>query len=225
MSWHPLLYHWFVRPKWITKRYIHDHITNHIPLNDKYVLDFGSGTGANCCMCEPHMYLGIEPDSRRVQFAQRLYPRHRFETFDLKQIPVDKGQMDYILIISVLHHIDSSNISGYMREFQRILKQDGKIIVIEPYLFVKTTFSNRFMQWYDDGDYIRSEQEYINLFRDHFQCNVVKKFKKCFLYNEMFFSASPLQVETSSEYNSVYNSPSEFDHYEPIYFQHTHEDI
>jgi ubiquinone/menaquinone biosynthesis C-methylase UbiE len=112
-----------------------------------------------------------------------------------------------------------------MREFQRILKPDGKIIVIEPYLFVKTTFSNRFMQWYDDGDYIRSEQEYINLFRDHFQCNVVKKFKKCFLYNEMFFSASPLQVETSSEYNSVYNSPSEFDHYEPIYFQHTHEDV
>jgi ubiquinone/menaquinone biosynthesis C-methylase UbiE len=215
MRWHPRLYHWFVRPKWVTKRYIHDHITNHFPLNDKNVLDFGSGTGANCCMCEPHLYLGIEPDSHRVEFAKRLYPSHHFEKFDMKQIPVDKGQMDYILIISVLHHINSDHIRDYMREFRRVLKPDGKIIGIEPYFFEKTPISNLFMQLYDNGNYIRHEQEYIELFNAHFKWNVIKKFKKCFLYNEMFFSASPLQGDMLTQYVPVFMSPQESAHQPP----------
>jgi ubiquinone/menaquinone biosynthesis C-methylase UbiE len=103
-----------------------------------------------------------------------------------------------------------------MHEFRRILKPDGKIIVIEPYLFENTPLSNRFMQWYDDGNYIRTEREYIDLFGDHFQCNVVKRFKKCFLYN------SPLlQAETQPEFNSVFITLSGIAHADPDYIQRT----
>jgi cyclopropane fatty-acyl-phospholipid synthase-like methyltransferase len=42
----PRLYHSFIRPKWFTQKYIHDHITEHFQLENKKVLDFGSGTGA-----------------------------------------------------------------------------------------------------------------------------------------------------------------------------------
>jgi|GEM_PF-615913 len=189
----PRLYHWFVRPQWITKRYIHDHVQHHIPLEDKAVLDFGSGTGANCSICHSDRYLGIEPDRDRVILARRLYPNHKFEVFDEQKIPIDNSSIDYIFVIAVLHHIPDELIRRYLLEFERILKPDGKIIVMEPYLCMNRRFNNRFMNWYDDGKYIRSEHDYLNLFdAGRYECQVIKKFTKCFLYNEIFFTAVPV---------------------------------
>ncbi|MFD3260448.1 methyltransferase domain-containing protein [Paenibacillus lentus] len=186
----PRLYHWFIRPRWFTKKYIHDHINSYFQLNDKSVLDFGSGTGANCCVCQPELYLGLEPDIQRVNLAKRLYPDHSFMQFDRTQIPIQDQSIDYIFVVAVLHHLHDDQITSYLVEFERILKPGGQVIVMEPYLCNKAIFNNRFMQWYDDGDYIRSEDDYMNLFQaGRFKCQVLKKFTKCFLYNEIFFSA------------------------------------
>jgi len=188
----PRLYHWFVRPQWITKKYIHDHVRHHVPLEDKSVLDFGSGTGANCSICHSDRYLGIEPDRNRVFLARRLYPNHKFEVFDEQKIPIDNSSIDYIFVIAVLHHIPDELIQSYLLEFERILKPEGKIIVMEPYLCKERKLNNRFMIWYDDGKYIRSEHDYLDLFHaGRYECQVVKKFTKCFLYNEIFFTAVP----------------------------------
>ncbi|WP_148497762.1 class I SAM-dependent methyltransferase [Paenibacillus senegalensis] len=174
----------------MASKYIHDHINNHFQLDDKMVLDFGAGTGANCCICKPDYYLGIEPDARRVGLAQRLYPNHRFMIFDEKQIPAPDASIDYIFVIAVLHHLDDSQIKNYLLEFERVLKPGGKIIAIEPCLWDHTPFQNRFMNWYDDGKYIRKEEGYLNFFHEgQYHCQVLKKFTKCFVYNEILFSA------------------------------------
>lgn len=127
----PRLYHWFVRPKWLTKKYIHDHINGHFDLSDGNVLDFGAGTGANCTICKPESYLGIEPDAKRIGLAKKLYPNHRFIEFDTKRISVPDNSIDTILVIAVLHHIPDEQIKAYLREFERILKPNGKIVAIE----------------------------------------------------------------------------------------------
>lgn len=153
----PRLYHWFVRPRWFTRRYIHDHINSHYHLNDKTVLDFGAGTGG--------------PDVKRVNLAKRLYPNHKFMPFDHKRIPIPDQSMDYIFVVAVLHHIPDDQIKAYLSEFERILKPGGEVIVIEPYLGERTLFRNRFMKWYDDGEYIRNEEGYMNLFHaGRFEC-------------------------------------------------------
>lgn len=188
----PQMYHRFIRSKWFTKKYIHDHIQNNFQLDHKVILDFGSGTGANCCICNPELYIGIEPDIRRVGLARRLYPSHSFLPFDEKTIPVQDHTINYIFVIAVLHHLNDGQINNYLLEFERILKPNGQVIVMEPYLADKATFNNRFMNWYDDGEYIRNERDYLNLFHvRQYECQVVKKFTKCFLYNEVFFSAKP----------------------------------
>jgi SAM-dependent methyltransferase len=186
----PRLYDWFVRPKWLTKKYIHDHIMADFPLMNKDVLDFGCGTGANCGMFDPDRYLGIEPCSKRVSYAKRLYPNHRFQVFDEKEIPVPDHSLDYVFSIAVLHHIPDELINHYLQEFERVLKPDGTVIVMEPCLCENKPFNNRFMNWYDDGEYIREEEHYLRLFHDRqFECTVIKKFTKCFVYNEIFFKA------------------------------------
>ena len=145
-------------------------------------VDFGSWS----------FYLGIDPDARRIDYARRLYPRYKFHVFDGKALPIENETVDNLLIIAVLHHIPSEEIASYMKEFKRILKPTGTIIVMEPCLCKEKPLCNWFMKWYDNGEYIRNEEEYIRLFRDHnYDCNVIKRFRKCFLYHELFFSASP----------------------------------
>lgn len=192
MEFSPRLYHLFVRPKWFTKKYIHNHITSEFPLDGKTVLDFGAGTGANCKMFKPSRYLGIDPDSKRVQYARKLYPDYSFQVFENDRIPAEDETIDYVVIIAVLHHISSENIVSYLSEFKRILKPKGKIIAMEPCFCDKKPLCNRFMKWYDNGQFIRNDEGYLRLFTDNqFQCRVLKKFTKCFLYHEMFFAAHP----------------------------------
>lgn len=220
----PRLYHWFVRPQWLTKKYIHDHIKNHFELDNKTILDFGSGTGANCSICSPGLYIGIEPDKERVSLAKQLYPDHNFVIFDEQRIPTNDDSVDYVFIIAVLHHIPDEQIRNYLQEFERVLKPGGKIIVMEPYLGENTQFSNRFMNWYDDGEHIRDETSYLNLFASsRYECQVLHKFKKCFVYNELFFSATPMVKSAEVAYDmDVSLIPSlDFD-YEDTQYQELH---
>ncbi|BCG59332.1 class I SAM-dependent methyltransferase [Paenibacillus sp. URB8-2] len=187
----PQLYHWIVRPKWFTKKYIHDQIKPRFAFNDKIVLDFGSGTGANCSMFQPVHYLGIDPDAKRIHYARRSYPDYKFHVLEHGKLPVDNESVDYILIVAVLHHISSEEIADYMKEFKRILKPDGNIIVMEPCICKKKPLCNWFMNFYDDGEYIRREEEYIQLFRENeFTSQVINRFRKGFLYHELFFTAN-----------------------------------
>lgn len=201
ISFSPRLYHWFVRPKWFTKKYIHDHVQSHFTFEGRSVLDFGSGTGANCSMFHPLYYIGMDPDAGRIRYAQQLFPQHRFQVLENNTIPFPQESVDYILIIAVLQHISSEEISRYMKEFQRVLKPNGTIIVMEPCLCKNKPLCNRFMKWYDKGEYIRNEVQYLQLFQDHdYDCTVLERFRKCFLYHELFFSAKPrLQNKTSPE--------------------------
>lgn len=164
----------------------------HFEFDGQLVLDFGSGTGANCSMFHPHLYLGVDPDARRIDYAKRLYPGHKFNVFDGKELPVENETIDNLLIIAVLHHIPSDGITSYMKEFMRILKPTGTIIVMEPCICKEKPLCNWFMKWYDKGEYIRNEEQYLRLFRDHnYDCKVIKRFRKCFLYHELFFTAKP----------------------------------
>lgn len=154
------------------------------------MLDFGSGTGANCAMFKPAQYLGFDPDTRRVDYAKKLYPSYSFQVLKPHQWPVEEQSIDYILIIAVLHHIHSEEIALYMKEFQRVLKPGGIVVAIEPYLCRQHPLCNFFMKRFDRGQYIRHEEDYIALFQQHdYLCTIRNKFRKCFLYNELFISA------------------------------------
>ncbi|PLR82981.1 class I SAM-dependent methyltransferase [Bacillus canaveralius] len=190
MQLSPRIYHSFVRPKWITKVYIQNKLQRQFDFTDKKVLDFGAGTGANCTLFSPVHYFGIDPDTHRINFAKRFYAKYRFEAFEGHKLPVDDNSFDFVLIIAVLHHIPPEAIENYIKEFKRILKPEGKVVVIEPCFFEKSPISNWFMRSNDKGDYIQKEEDYLNYFtKENFKCNVLNRFKKCFVYNELYFTA------------------------------------
>lgn len=148
----PILYHWFVRPKWFFDIYIGNIITTNFSFDNKTVLDFGCGVGSSCFMLNPSNYIGIDCDSRRIDYAKRLYPDYNFDVLCGNQLPIDDNSIDYILIISVLHHIPPGLLKDYMKEFYRVIKKDGKIIINEPCFFEKSYFNNLFMSFFDKGN-------------------------------------------------------------------------
>ncbi|PLR78662.1 class I SAM-dependent methyltransferase [Bacillus sp. V3-13] len=190
MQLSPRIYHSFVRQKWITKIYIENKLQQHFDFKDRKVLDFGAGTGANCTLFSPVDYLGIDPDTDRINFAKQLYAQYRFKAFSGNKLPAEDNSFDFVLIISVLHHIPPETIGSYVREFRRILKPKGRIVAIEPCFFEKSPINNWFMRFNDKGDYIQKEEDYLNYFtKENFKCNVLNRFKKCLFYNELYFTA------------------------------------
>ncbi|MFC0273395.1 class I SAM-dependent methyltransferase [Metabacillus herbersteinensis] len=192
MELSPSLYHWLVRPKWSTNKYIHRHVKEHFELDNRVLLDFGAGIGSNCTLSKPSHYFGIDPDEKRVHYAKKVYPEYSFNVFTGDRIPLEDHSVDMILIIAVLHHIPCEQIKMYMKEFQRILTlNSGAIIVMEPCFTDQKSICNWYMATHDKGKYIRNEEGYLNLFNEYgFQSKVLKKYRKCYFYNEVFFYAS-----------------------------------
>lgn len=185
------LYHWFIRPRSITDLYINKFISQKFDLENKRVLDFGCGIGSSSYIFSPADYLGMDPDSKRIAYAKRLYPSYNFRILQENQVPLADSSIDYVLIVAVLHHIPSDQLQQYLQEFNRILNRCGKVIVIEPYLSDDCRFNNRFMNFFDNGKYIRNEDGYLEIFTaSGFRTEVLNRYKR-FFYNEIFFSARP----------------------------------
>ncbi len=191
MELSPKVYHWFARPKWFFNSCIGNILCSNFNFNNKTVLDFGCGIGSCCFMLNSSSYIGIDCDSRRIDYAKRLYPDYKFNIIKENKIPVDDNLFDYVLIISVLHHISSENMTDYIKELHRVINDSGKIIIIEPCLFERSYINNHFMTFLDRGNYIRNEHEYLGIFRKYFYTELLKKYNQLFLYNKILFTATP----------------------------------
>ncbi|GEL77573.1 class I SAM-dependent methyltransferase [Tenuibacillus multivorans] len=191
MQLSPQIYHSLVRPRWFTQKYIHNQINKHCNLKNKYVLDFGAGTGKNCELSTPDFYLGLDPDEKRINFAKKKYHQYQFNILNNHTLPIQDQSIDVILIIAVLHHIPQDMILGYLKEFRRILKNhDSEIIILEPCLLNKKCLKNWFMRTFDKGDYLQNEQSYLNMFKGAgFQTTKISQFPKFMFYNELLFKA------------------------------------
>ncbi len=184
----PHLYHIIVRPKFAlenTKKIIREEFN----FGESNVLDFGCGTGSNSILFNAENYLGVDVDRNRIIFAKEMFQRYKFDVIENNILPVKDNSFDVICVFATIHHIPDSIFQAYITEFERVLRPKGKIIVIEPFLSEKHKFNNWFMTTFDNGEFIRYEEQYKSLFGNDFTITMHKKFKKFFFYNELFFSA------------------------------------
>jgi SAM-dependent methyltransferase len=194
MELSPRLYHWLIRPNWAIRPFINktfDKLLHGIDFRHKDILDFGCGVGSICFKFDPEHYVGVDYDHRRIRYAQCLNRNYQFLNFNGSTIDLQNQSLDYVLIMAVLHHIPSSQLNEYFHEFHRLLRVDGKIIVIEPCFLEGSRYRNWYMKTFDKGKYIRNQEEYMELFyRNYYRIEAVNTFCKNFVYNEIFFVAS-----------------------------------
>ncbi|HYE82933.1 MAG TPA: class I SAM-dependent methyltransferase [Clostridia bacterium] len=193
MELSPILYHRLIRPTWFLNRYIYNTLKDGFNFENKKIIDFGCGVGSSAALFSSPSYLGLDCDNRRVEYARKINPGYNFGLLTGNKLPVPDASVDYVLIVSVLHHIASREISDYLNEFRRVLTSTGKVLVIEPCLFKGTYLSNSYMSWFDKGKYIRTEDEYIEMFvRFDYETQIIRRFSQLLLYRKLFFVAVPV---------------------------------
>jgi len=144
-------------------------------------------------MFDSSKYIGLDCDKTRIKEAKTLYPKYKFKTLECSTLPIDDKSIDYILIFSVLHHIDSRELKDCIKEFHRVLRHQGHILIIEPYFKPHAVLTNNCMRYVDRGNYIRTEEEYLSMFNNNkYETKVINRYSQLVFYNKLFFIASPI---------------------------------
>jgi len=145
---------------------------------NKKTLDFGCGAGQFSIMFNPTKYYGIDMDSRYIKFCE-INRKGNFLTIkDLPPYNFNKKYFDQILVSAVIHHINNKKLISISKEFKRILKDKGKLIIIDH--LTKKNQKNmicKILIDLDRGRYFRNPDKVINLFSRDFNVKKIKLFK------------------------------------------------
>jgi len=131
------------------------------------VLDVGCGPGTNAPHFSHTDYLGIDWNERYVLNARKRYSG-QFRVGDVTklQVPADE-RFDFILVNSLLHHIDISATHRLLSHLPVLLTPDGHVHIIE--LVLPAAFSLPFiLARADRGDYPRPINEWRLIFNEYF---------------------------------------------------------
>ncbi len=106
----------------------------YIPPRGGTILDVGCGTGTHLetysrYKCELH---GIDTSPSMLKIAgERLGKSADLRQADATKMPWEKNSFDLILCMLVLHEMDDDVRSRVLSEMKRVLKADGRILLID----------------------------------------------------------------------------------------------
>lgn len=90
----------------------------------------GCGNGRFYELLKNTDYTGIDSSEKLIQIAQKKYPQANFRVADSLNLPFKENSFDKIYSIAVFHHIPSKELRiKFLKECQRVLKKDGKLIL------------------------------------------------------------------------------------------------
>jgi len=112
--------------------------------SDLKILDFGCGDGRYFLFFkqffrENNIY-GVEVSEIRIKRAKKLGWKNVFKIKDFQPLPFKDSYFDFINFDQVIEHIPSNKIEFYLKELKRILKPNGKIIIVTPNYPIKRVY-------------------------------------------------------------------------------------
>jgi ubiquinone/menaquinone biosynthesis C-methylase UbiE len=113
------------------------HIIENCDIKDKTILEVGCGVGRITEDLSKYAkrVVAIEPDKKLLQKAQSELTKDNVEFIQSKgeSLKFPQDSFDVVVYGLSLHHIPIDSMKKGLIETTRILKRDGKIIIIEPY--------------------------------------------------------------------------------------------
>ncbi len=134
----------------------------------KKILDVGCGTGEYSDCFNPQNYIGIDISHDYIKHARKTKDR-KFLVMDATNLSFPNNCFDIILIVAILHHLDDKQASRVLKEAKRVLKSNGRILIMEDAKIKDLdNLIVRFIQRYDLGAKIRTPQTYRDMFSKYF---------------------------------------------------------
>ena len=109
------------------------------PEDDEEILEFGFGTGQNLILAKAQntntKFIGVDIDPKVREIAlHKLHKQNLSITLDLYNgvtLPYKDNQFDKIYSCLVFHQLDAETKLNCLKELNRVLKQNGKIIIAD----------------------------------------------------------------------------------------------
>ncbi len=117
------------------------------------VLDVGCGPGTNAPRFAGLDYVGIDISPEYIDYARREYGG-RFEVADVRHDPLPAGTFDFILVNSLLHHLDTNEVNTLLAKLSERLDAGGHVHVLDLVLPEHRCPARLLARW-DRGDHPR----------------------------------------------------------------------
>lgn len=129
------------------------------------LLDIGCGTGEFSVFFSSEGYTGVDINPANIRYASSHYKR-KFLVADGKKLPFPDNSFSKVLVVGVFHHLSDIDSQKVINEIKRVLKPDGKFLVMED-----TESDNcitTLMHRLDQGKFIRSKLEWWKMFENDY---------------------------------------------------------
>ena len=139
------------------------------------VLDVGCGPGTNCGFFGHADYLGLDINPRYIDYARDRYGR-RFDVADIRtyETPADE-RFDFVLMNSLLHHIDEANVRRMLLQLRGVLADGGHVHIIDLVLPNRKGIPRTLAQC-DRGDFARPLEAWEEIFGEFYESVVLEPF-------------------------------------------------
>jgi len=157
----------------------------------KRVLDVGCGPGTNAPLFKDMGldYLGLDLNPEYIAQAKKKYSME-FQVADVCTYQAnEEDKFDFILMNSLLHHIDTDNVKRILQQLTKQLTPEGNIHILDLVLPEDKCIS-RTMALSDRGDHPRPLEQWNKLFGD--------------IFEEIVFEPYPLTMAGMTLWSMVY---------------------
>ena len=157
------------------------------------VLDVGCGPGTNSSEFEGMDYLGVDLNPSYIAHARRHHTG-QFAVADVRSDALPgKGTYDFVLVNSLLHHLDDTSASSLLESLRDCVSADGHVHVVELDLPEQRGLP-RTLALSDRGEYPRSLAAWRALLTKHFREVVFEPFpvpsRGPMLWSMLYFKGS-----------------------------------
>ena len=136
---------------------------------DARVLDLGCGTGEFSVYFQDFNYTGIDIEQNYINYAKKNYDGN-FELMDASHMLFENNSLDLIVVLGVFHHINNKKCLQIFDEMNRVLKENGKIFIMEDVdVDSRLDMLGNIIRKFDKGNYIRKKNEYFKLLKQKFK--------------------------------------------------------
>jgi ubiquinone/menaquinone biosynthesis C-methylase UbiE len=150
-------------------------------IKGKKILFAGCGDGLECVLAikKGAEVVGIDISEKLIQLAKRNCPEAKFYVADFERTEFKNSSFD--IVVSILAVMYKKNLNSVLKEFRRILKKKGFMVLVVPHPVRKMVKYNR-MNYFVKGKKWETWKgikrfNYYRLLEDYFDCFVSSKLK------------------------------------------------
>ena len=149
--------------KYDTEQLTFNRIKQCTEFKNKIVLEIGCGSGKLSSLLADvtEDYIGIDPEVKAINNASQTYENVDFRIGRGESLAFTDSRFDLVLFTLSLHH---QNSSLALKEAARVLKKQGRLVVIEP--SIAGEFQQLFHLFYDET--LEIQTAYQNLVNSDF---------------------------------------------------------